>query len=77
MDGDVITRIRQHKEYIGHVHTAGVPGRRELDDQQENNYPAIMKALLEVGYAGHVGQEFIPTGDPVAGLKQAVELCDV
>ena len=77
MDGDVIRRIRQHKDYIGHVHTAGNPGRGELDDKQEINYPAIMLALQEIGYQGYVGQEFIPTRDPYQGLKQAVELCDV
>ena len=77
MDGDVISRIRQHRDYIGHVHTAGNPGRGELDNKQEINYPPIMEALLEIGYKGHVGQEFIPTRDPFAGLKQAVALCDV
>jgi len=77
MDGDVITRIRDHKDYIGHVHTAGNPGRGELDEAQEIYYPPIMKALLEVGYQGHVGQEFIPTRDPIEGLYQAVTLCDV
>jgi hydroxypyruvate isomerase len=77
MDGDVITRIRDYKDYIGHVHTAGNPGRGELDDQQEISYPAIMRALLEVGYTGFVGQEFIPTRDPNRGLREAVTLCDV
>jgi hydroxypyruvate isomerase len=77
MDGDVIRRIHQHKEYIGHVHTAGNPGRGELDDKQEILYPPIMQALVDVGYKGFVGQEFIPTRDPLAGLKQAVALCDV
>ncbi|QDT97443.1 hydroxypyruvate isomerase family protein [Gimesia aquarii] len=77
MDGDVIRRIRQHKDYIGHVHTAGNPGRGELDQKQEINYPPIMQALQEIGYQGFVGQEFIPTRDPYQGLKQAVELCDV
>ena len=77
MDGDVIRRIREHKDYIGHVHTAGNPGRGELDQKQEINYPPIMQALLDIGYQGHVGQEFIPTRDPYQGLKQAVELCDV
>ncbi|MBW3596556.1 MAG: TIM barrel protein [Planctomycetes bacterium] len=77
MDGDVIRRIRQHKDYLGHIHTAGNPGRGELDDPQEINYPPIMQALLEIGYDGFVGQEFIPTRDPLAGLKQAVALCDV
>jgi hydroxypyruvate isomerase len=77
MDGDVIARIRQHADFIAHIHTAGNPGRAELDDQQEINYPPIMRALLEIGYSGYVGQEFIPTRDPLAGLRQAVALCDV
>jgi hydroxypyruvate isomerase len=77
MDGDIIRRIRQIKEYIGHVHTAGNPGRGELDDRQEIAYKPIMEALVEVGYSGFVGQEFIPTRDALAGLRQAVSLCDV
>ncbi len=77
MHGDLLRRIDQTKELIGHVHTAGVPGRGELDDKQEVNYPAVMKKLLDVGYTGYVGQEFIPTRDPLAGLKQAVAACDV
>ncbi len=77
MDGDVIRRIHQHKDYIAHVHTAGNPGRGELDDKQEIAYKPIMEALLEIGYKGYVGQEFIPTRDPLAGLEQAVVLCDV
>jgi hydroxypyruvate isomerase len=77
MDGDIITRIRQSAEYVGHYHTAGNPGRCELDDQQELNYPAIMRAILETGYTGFVGQEFIPTRDPRAGLAEAVRVCDV
>jgi hydroxypyruvate isomerase len=77
MDGDVIARIRQYAHHIGHIHTAGCPGRGELDDTQEINYPPIMKALLAVGYKGYVGQEFIPTRDPAKGLAEAVALCDV
>jgi hydroxypyruvate isomerase len=77
MDGDIIRRIRQHKDSIGHVHTAGNPGRGELDERQEIAYRPIMEALVEVGYQGFVGQEFIPTRDPLAGLRQAVTLCDV
>jgi len=77
MDGDVIRRIRQYADLIGHVHTAGVPGRNELDEDQELNYAACMKALVEVGYKGYVGHEFIPTRDPMEGLAQAVEVCDV
>lgn len=77
MNGDVIRRIGELKDLIGHIHTAGNPGRAELDDQQEINYPPIMQKLLDIGYAGYVGQEFIPTRDPLAGLRQAVKLCDV
>ncbi len=77
MDGDVIRRIEECKDIIGHIHTAGNPGRKELDDTQEINYPPIMRKLLDIGYKGYVGQEFIPTGDPMKGLIEAVELCDV
>lgn len=77
MDGDVIRRIRQYPEWLGHIHTAGNPGRCELDDTQEINYPPIMRALLEVGYKGFVGQEFIPTREPIQGLQEAIKLCDV
>jgi hydroxypyruvate isomerase len=78
MHGDVIARIKQHKEYIAHVHTAGVPGRAEIDDSQELNYPPLMKALLEIGYTGFVGQEFIPAReDKIASLAQGVRICDV
>jgi hydroxypyruvate isomerase len=77
MHGDVIRRLQQYRGLIGHVHTAGNPGRGELDDHQEVNYPAVMRALLDIGYKGYVGQEFIPTRDPFLGLAQAVSLCDV
>jgi hydroxypyruvate isomerase len=77
MDGDVIRRIKQYAPHIGHIHTAGNPGRAELDDRQEINYRPIMQALIDVGYKGYVGQEFIPTRDPFKGLQEAVALCDV
>jgi hydroxypyruvate isomerase len=77
MNGDVIRRIREYAKWIGHIHTAGVPGRAELDGGQEVHYPGVMRALLEIGYQGYVGQEFIPTRDPAAGLAEAVALCDV
>jgi hydroxypyruvate isomerase len=77
MHGDIIRRIEQCKDVIGHIHTAGNPGRGELDDKQEIQYPAIMRKLLDIGYTGYVGQEFIPTRDPLAGLREAVKLCDV
>ncbi|MES2792612.1 MAG: TIM barrel protein [Planctomycetota bacterium] len=77
MDGDVIRRIRQYKEYLGHIHTAGNPGRCEIDDKQEIQYGAIMQALVDVGYTGYVGHEFIPTREPLQGLRDAVAVCDV
>ena len=77
MHGDLIRRIEANKDLIGHVHTAGVPGRGELDENQEINYPAVIRKLIDGGYTGYVGQEFIPTRDPLAGLKQAVKVCDV
>lgn len=77
MDGDVIVRIRKYAEYIGHVHTAGVPGRCELDDRQEINYRAVFRALADTGYAGYVGHEFVPTRDPLEGLREAVALSSV
>ena len=78
MNGDVIRRLRQHKDVIGHVHTAGNPGRGELDDTQEINYPAVMRALTEIGYHDFVAHEFIPTwDDPVLALRHAAMVCDV
>jgi len=78
MDGDVIRRLRQHKDVIGHIHTAGVPGRGELDDTQEVNYPAVMRTLLEIGYTGFVAQEFLPTwSDRALALRHAAKVCDV
>jgi hydroxypyruvate isomerase len=80
-EGDVIRTIRDNHQYIGHYHTAGVPGRHEIDESQELYYPAIMKAILETGHKGYVAQEFIPTGktneDKIAALKHAVMVCDV
>lgn len=78
MEGDVIATIKQYSKYISHYHTGGVPGRNEIDDTQELNYPAIMKAILETGFKGHVAQEFIPKrSDKLASLKQGVQICDV
>ena len=78
MNGDVIRRIRQYHELIGHYHTAGNPGRGEIDDTQEINYPAIMREILKTGYDGYVAQEFIPTwDDPILALRHAAMTCDV
>jgi sugar phosphate isomerase/epimerase len=75
MNGDVIRRLRQYRDLIGHIHTAGNPGRGALDDSQEIHYPAIVRALAELDYRGFIGQEFIPTRDPEESLRQAVALC--
>jgi len=78
MQGDVITRLKKYKDYIAHYHTAGNPGRNEIDETQEINYPGIMKAIAETGYQGFVGQEFIPTWkDPAMALRHAARVCDV
>jgi hydroxypyruvate isomerase len=77
MHGDVITRLRQCAPFIGHYHTAGVPGRGEIDETQEINYAPIMKAIVETGYKDYVAQEFIPVRDKVASLNQSVKICDV
>jgi hydroxypyruvate isomerase len=77
MEGDVIATIRASKDYIGHYHTGGVPGRNEIDETQELNYPAVCKAILDTGYTGFLGQEFIPKRDPVRSMEQAARICDV
>ena len=77
MDGDLIRHIGQYRDYLGHVHTAGNPGRGELDATQEINFPAVMKALVDIGYTGYVGHEFIPTRNAYQVLREAVSLCDV
>jgi len=77
MEGDIIRTIQTHKDVIGHYHTGGVPGRHEIDETQELYYPAIMRAIAETGFTGYVAHEFVPTGDPLTSLAQAVEICDV
>ena len=78
MEGDVIATIKASNAYFAHYHTGGVPGRHEIDDTQELHYPAIMRAIVETGYKGHVAQEFIPARpDALGSLRQAVGICDV
>ena len=77
MEGDVIRTIRNNHTHIAHYHTAGVPGRHEIADNQELNYPAICRAIRDTGYTGYLAHEFIPTGDPMTSLGDAVMLCDV
>ena len=77
MEGDVIHTIRDNREYIAHYHTAGVPGRHEIDASQELNYAAVMRAIADTGFTGYVAQEFIPTRDPRTSLAEAVRICRV
>ncbi len=77
MEGDIIATIRKNIEYIGHVHTGGVPGRNEIDEKQELNYPAIMQALVDLKYTGYVAQEFVPKRDPLTSLTESIKICDV
>jgi len=77
MEGDLIATIRKNISFIGHFHTAGVPGRHELDQNQEINYPAVMRAIVESGYTGYVAHEYTPINDPIESLIQAVKTCDV
>ena len=77
-EGDIIRTIQKNHEYFGHYHTAGVPGRHEIDESQELFYPAIMKAILATGFKGYVAQEFIPVSkEKIVSLRKAVKLCDV
>ncbi|MDF1823662.1 MAG: TIM barrel protein [Verrucomicrobiales bacterium] len=78
MNGDIIRRIRQYQDVIGHYHTAGNPGRGEMDNTQEINYPPILEEIIKTGYEGFVAQEFIPEwDDPLEALRHAAQLCDV
>ena len=77
MEGDLIATIRKNIDMIGHFHTAGVPGRHELDENQEIYYPAVMRAIVESGYQGYVAHEYTPVRDPTESLVQAVQACDV
>ncbi len=77
MEGDLIRTIRDNVRFIGHFHTAGNPGRQNLDDSQEIYYPAVVRAIAATDYSGYVGHEFKPEGDPVVALKQAFLACRV
>ncbi|QDT02705.1 Hydroxypyruvate isomerase [Rubripirellula lacrimiformis] len=78
MNGDLIRNVNRYHEIVGHYHTAGNPGRGELDDSQEIQYPAVIRAIMNTGYDGYIAQEFIPTSaDPIASLEQAFTVCDV
>lgn len=81
MEGDIIRTIKDNHQYFGHYHTAGVPGRHEIDDSQELNYVAIASAIRDIGFTGYLAQEFVPTPKTKEGraqsLAQAIRICDV
>lgn len=78
MEGEIINTLRKSIDYIGHIHTGGNPGRNEIDDTQEIYYPAVMRALVDLGYKGYVGQEYVPKEqDKLASLKKCILICDV
>lgn len=80
-EGDIIHTINDNIQYFGHFHTAGVPGRHEINHTQELNYPAIVNAIKTLGFDGYLAQEFIPTAKTEAGriasLREAIQICDV
>jgi hydroxypyruvate isomerase len=77
MEGDLIVTIQKNIQWLGHFHTGGVPGRHELNDKQEVQWDGVMRGIVATPYKGYVAHEFVPTGDPLTSLRQAVELCDV
>ncbi|MGP5564679.1 hydroxypyruvate isomerase family protein [Vreelandella alkaliphila] len=80
-EGDVIRTIRENHRFFGHYHTAGVPGRHEIDDTQELNYPAICRAIRDTGFQGYIAQEFLPDRTSqqakIESLQAAIRRCDV
>jgi hydroxypyruvate isomerase len=77
MEGDLIRTIQDNVEWIGHFHTAGNPGRNDMDDAQEIYYPPIARAIAELDYDGYVAHEFVPKGDTIEAMRAAYEIFDV
>lgn len=77
MEGDIIRTIHQYKDFIGHYHTGGNPGRNEIDDTQEIYYPAVARAIADTGFSGYFAHEFIPKREPLVSLAEAVKICTV
>tara|TARA_B100001250_G_scaffold183445_1_gene157876 strand:+ start:7897 stop:8670 length:774 start_codon:yes stop_codon:yes gene_type:complete len=76
MEGDIIRTVGENINAIGHFHTAGNPGRHELDDNQELNYSAICSAISATDYKGFIGHEFRPKDNNIIrALKQAFITC--
>jgi hydroxypyruvate isomerase len=76
MEGDIMRTLRENIGFIGHIHTAGNPGRADMDQTQELYYPAIVRTIVEAGYAGYVGHEFVPKGDPVEAIRATYKMCE-
>jgi hydroxypyruvate isomerase len=76
MEGDLIRTIREAHPWIGHYHTAGNPGRNDLDEEQEIYYPSVLRAIRDTGYTGYLAHEFLPKGDPIQALKNVFQLCE-
>jgi hydroxypyruvate isomerase len=77
MEGDLIATITANHKWLGHFHTGGVPGRNELNDHQEVNWAGVRRGIAATGFQGYVAHEFVPKGDPLTSLRQAVDLCDI
>jgi len=75
MEGDLVRTIRDHHAAFAHYHTAGNPGRHEIDGTQEIHYPAVVAAIRETGFDGFLGQEFVPMGNPIVSLENALNIC--
>lgn len=76
-EGNITQALTTNVKYIGHIHTAGVPGRADIDETQELYYPAIIRALGKAGYRGYIAHEFLPRGEPLAALRRAYEICNI
>ena len=77
-EGNLIDTIRKNADVIGHYHTAGAPGRKDLDEEQEIYYPAVMRAIVATGFKGFVAHEFGPKkADKFESIRDAVKVCDV
>jgi hydroxypyruvate isomerase len=77
MEGDIIRMMRDNIQHIGHFHTAGNPGRHEMDDTQEMNYKGIAKAIADLNFNGFVSHEYSPTRDPLQSLEETLKLFEV
>jgi len=70
MEGNLVEKIRDTIDTIGHFHAAGIPGRHEITEG-EQNYPVICRAIDALGYNGYMGLEYTPLKDPMTSLIEA------